>query len=563
MVSVLIDYKLDRYTREIKYVFDYIFDTLGLGHRFIASPSHLRQNDILLLYGLIEPTLDELEALAKHYITIFIQSDPRLFDNNGFTPDQLRRALRDVKLFSQTPIISERKFDFPAENYSDMDIHACKINFDLAGNVFYHLAKREELCDLTRKPNGCFPETASAFYQWRDIPFMDNFLWLLDNLIKEQAKSKKQYIVQKHYWPRAQDMAIAITHSVDDLQKWDTNSIFASIPEDFALFVTLRWQLLFRSVWSKLKYIFTNFEMYWNFQEFLNLEKDYNLKSTWFIAAEQTPEIDYTLDDTDLQEEIHQIQRLGHEIGLLTTDDKLNRDDFVTRKQIMLRQIQKEQLGIRQQHYNFSDKLKDLHQKLCPAYDVSDAFLENAGFKNGMTFPYHPWISSLKSNHPSLPLVFRDDFLKVSKYRTVGLDDAKQMLKKVFQATRRSRGLFCLDFTVANYTDIPYCNKLYTYVLALFKAEKAWLTTCGEIASWWEKRSKVTIEESEYELSVFFPEAMNHFVLQIFGEYKVVAVNGPEHRIEGNCIHFSNLVPNAIAILEISRNSAPGNVNLA
>ena len=268
MVSVLIDYKLDRYTREIKYTFDYIFDTLGLGHRFIANPSHLRQNDILLLYGLIEPTLDELQTLAKHYITIFIQSDPRLFEINGFSPDQLRRTLRDVKLFSQTPIIAERKFDFPAENYTGMDIHACKVNFDLAGNVFYHLANREELSDNTRDSSGCFPEVDSAFYQWKDIPFVDNFLWLLDNLIKEQAKVKKQYIVQKHYWPRAQDLAIAITHSVDNLQKWDINSIFASVLDDLALLFTFRWQHLFRNVWSKLKYIFTNFEMYWNFKEY-------------------------------------------------------------------------------------------------------------------------------------------------------------------------------------------------------------------------------------------------------------------------------------------------------
>ena len=545
MISVLIDYKLDKYNREIRYTFDFIFDTLGLSHRFISDQSSLRQQDILLLYGLIEPTIDELQTLAKEYITIFIQSEPKLYDANGYSPEQLRRVLRDVKLFTQTPIISERKFEYPAENYTDLDIHACKITFDLPGNIFYHLSNREEQCDTTRDPYNCLPESNSAFYHWKDIPYIDNFLWLLDNLIKEQAKTTKQYIIQKHYWPKAQDFAVTLTHSVDDLQKCDLNSILLSVLDDLSLFATLRWQLLFRNIWSKLKYIFTNFEMYWNFQEFIALEKGYNFHSTWFIAAEQTPDIDYTLDDADLQDEMRFIIKQGNEIALLTTDDKLNRDDFINRKQIMLRQLH---------GYHLNEKIKDMHEKLFPFYDSSVAFLDSAGFKHGMVLPYKPWISSLESNHLEIPVIFKDKFLKINRFRTVSLEDAKQMLKKTFQAVRRRKGLFSLDFTVANYSDIPYCNKLYNYILDLIKAEKAWVVTMCELAKWWEKRNKVTIEEGEYDISVSFPDALDSFVLQLHGDVIIKAIDIPNAKIEGNCIFFSNLEAGAVAIIELSQN---------
>lgn len=564
MISVLIDYKLDKYTREIKYTFDYIFETLGLSHRFISNPSNLRQHDILLLYGLIEPTIEELKTLAKQYITIFIQSDSRLYESKGYAPDQLKRMLRDVKLFSQTPIIAERKFEYPAENYAEIDIHACKINFDLPGNIFFHLANREEQCDTTRDHFNCLPESSSVFYHWKDIPYIDNMLWLLDNLIKEQARLTKQYIVQKHYWPQGEDMAVVLTHSVDDLQKWDLNSILMSVLDDLAMFFTLRWQILYRNVWSKLKYVFTNFEMYWNFQEFNTLEKAQKYPSTWFIAADQTADIDYSLDDADLQDEMRFITKQGNEIALLTTDDKLNRDDFINRKQIMLRQIQSSQLGIRQHDYHINDKIRELHQSLFPVYDSSIAFNGTPGFKNGMVFPYIPWISNLKSNHTEIPVVFKDSVLKISRFRIVSINDAKQMLKKTFQSVRRRKGLFCIDFTVANYTDIPFCNRLYAYVLALIKAEKAWVVTACTLTDWWEKRNKVTIEEGDYDVSISFPHELDNFVIQLFGDVKIKAVDYPNAKIEGNCVIFTEIESGSVAVIELDHNNfADSEINSA
>ncbi|MDZ4121645.1 MAG: hypothetical protein U1C33_04450, partial [Candidatus Cloacimonadaceae bacterium] len=426
-----------------------------------------------------------------------------------------------------------------------------KINFDLVGNIFMHLAHLEPQFDIQRDAEGYYPDSASAFYSSREIPYVDNLLWLLDSMIKEHSLSKKQYLVQKAYYPEAQQVSVLLTHTVDELRKWDWHRILLSTVDDIVMLITFKWPQLFRNIASKFRYLFTNIEMYWNFEEFNSLEREFGFKSTYFFAAEQCPDIDYSLDDPDLQTEIVNILREGNEIGLLATDDKLNRDDFVTRKQIMLHQIHKQEIGIRQNGYKMNETLKDLHQKLSPRYDCSSAFIDAPGFKEGISLPYYPWISSLKANYLQLPTLFRDKYLKVNKFRYIQLEDAKHQIKKLFHSSMKTRGVFAIDFSVASYAEIPYCKKLYEYILALIESSNVFLTTPLELCAWWEKRSKITIEEGEYEISVLFKDDVEHFVLHLFGDRKIAEISGMAAKIEGNMIKFANVKADSIAIIRL------------
>jgi len=551
MISIYIDFKLQRYQREIKYAFSFVLSTLGYSHCFISDTGQLKENNILMIYGYSDPTNEELTAIARHYITIFIQSDPDLFDPHGYTPEKLRKNLKEVKLLSPTPVISARKFDYPAINYSESDVHAGKINFDLIGNVWFHLASMEQVIDSVHIENGYYPDSASAFYNYRETPWVDNLLWLLDSMIKEHTRAKGRYIVQKHYWPEAQQGTVCLSHGVDTLQKWSMSSLLLSVADDLMMLFTFKWGRLFHELGGKFRYLFTNDELYWNFEEFRKLERDSKCRSTWFIAAESNEYIDYTLDDPDLQEEIQHLNRENCEIGLLTTADKLNRDDFMTRKQVMLHLLHKDQIGIRQLGFKTNAQLRDLHNKLSPSYSQSEAYHETPGYKNGFCIPWHPWIGSAKASFPEIPLVFRDRYWVVNKYKNLQLDDAKHQLKKFFQHCMRVHGIFALDTRVASWTDLSYMDKLYPYVLALIKSTNAWITTAAEISTWWEKRSKVTIDEGEYEISVYFPDDLDHFTLQIFGEAKIKEIDGVTARIDDNTIKFSAVKANSIAVVRL------------
>ena len=318
-------------------------------------------------------------------------------------PEKLRRSLKTIKLLSQTPVISARSFSYPAENYSESEVHAGKINFDLVGNLFFHLAGLEAQIDPTRDADGCFPDEASQFNPHRDTPYVDNLLWLIDSMIKEHTRAKGIHIVQKQYWPQAQEGAALLSHSVDDLQKWNYSELFLSVGSDLAMLFSLSWRQLLHSIGSKFRFLFTNVELYWNFAEYRQLEEDAGFRSVFYIAPEKNEYINYNLDDADLQEEIQQLTRAGHDVGLLLAPDKPTRDEFVSRKQIMLHQLRKDQIGIRQLHYRSSDVMRDLHNKLGPSHSQCTARRDTPGFVSGISVPYQPWIGGLKTNWWELP----------------------------------------------------------------------------------------------------------------------------------------------------------------
>jgi hypothetical protein len=150
-----------------------------------------------------------------------------------------------------------------------------------------------------------------------------------------------------------------------------------------------------------------------------------------------------------------------------------------------------------------------------------------------------------------LPTTYRDSYLHVNKHKLLALDDAKAQIKRYFQQIQRTHGVFALDLSLAAYNDIHYCHKLYSYVLALVTSASTWVTTAMELSDWWEKRNKVTIEESEYEISLFFPEALAHFTLQLHTEQKVREIDGQKAKIEGNNLFFTDVKAESFCVIRL------------
>jgi len=241
MISIYIDYKLQRFMNEIKYSFRYIFDNRGLAYRFVKSEQELKPGEIFIIYSVSEPAEDQLKAIARHYVTIFIMCEPELYEKGAYSPDKLRRNLHDVKLLYSTKVIAGRPYHHVAENYIDSDTRGGKINIDLVGNVFFHLSSAEYGFDASAKGSERFPDDSSAFYPFREYPAVDSLLWLIESMIKEHARAQKIPIAQKAFWPQNQASAVLLAHSVDDLQKWDLSSLVLSIADDFALLFTLKF----------------------------------------------------------------------------------------------------------------------------------------------------------------------------------------------------------------------------------------------------------------------------------------------------------------------------------
>ena len=123
----------------------------------------------------------------------------------------------------------------------------------------------------------------------------------------------------------------------------------------------------------------------------------------------------------------------------------------------------------------------------------------------------------------------------VNYHKELPLDDAKRMVKKIFQQCIKSGSVMGIDMSVAAWTDISYMEKLYPYILEMIGTADTWITSPGKIAEWWQKRAAVTVDESLYEVSVSFADDMESFTLQLIGDVRIKEIldgNQPELKYE-------------------------------
>jgi len=204
---------------------------------------------------------------------------------------------------------------------------------------------------------------------------------------------------------------------------------------------------------------------------------------------------------------------------------------------------------------SFNSQKLELQQNSRILFDSSLGFIDHMGFKKGVAFPFYPYFNNMRSNHVEIPLNVKDECMRISKYKEIPLEKAKSHIKKLIENTQRCNGLISLDFCLSNYEEITYQEKLYSYVLELLKTKSVYFTVAREIANWWDLRKQVTIEEGEFEISIFFPNPMKYFTVKIHGDVEIGEISGVDAVLDNQCVTFRNIRSNQIAIIEIkSRN---------
>ncbi len=553
MITVNIDHLLEKIDSQIRYSFDFLFQTLGYSHRFIQDPSQVGTRDILILYWMIHPSPEELYNYAKNNITIYIPAEPFLFQKCDMNAEQIRNQLYQIKIHTTTPVLSEKKLtEIPLEVFSGSEIYGGKFNFDLIGNIYFHIAGMEESVEKKHDHNGRYPDNASVFNEYRDMPFLHNFFWAMDKMLGDQVTKKKMVLAQRTYWPQAQTFAATVSHDVDHLQKWNLNSLMYSVFEDIKLLVTFRWASLSKNMASKIKYIFTNYEMYWNFEEYLSLDKNYQVKTTYYLAPLKSDHIDYDAgNDEEIQSTIKHILAEGHDIGIYDTRRKTDSDYLRHQKMAFQKLTGLTTYGIRNMNTYFQHQKLEQQQHTHFLYDSSLGYTDRMGFMRGIAYPFYPYFDNKRSNHVEIPINVKDESLRISKYKQVPLEKSKNHIKKLIENTQRSNGLISFDFCLSNFEELPYLEKIYSYVLELLQTKSVYFTTAKEIATWWDMRRQVTIEESEYEISIYFPSDIKFFTIKVLGDTEIGDISGAEAVVNKQNVTFSDIKANQIAIIEI------------
>jgi len=564
MIAVYIDNKVEKYYEEIYYTLDFVFKTLGYEFKCITKLDQLNENDILFYYGLIEPNIREAHILAFDKIMFYIPIEIILY-STGTDTEQLKSMLRSINLPEPLPFFSKRAITTPVLYSNNDDLYYGKFQFDIFANIFLNLVNYHAHSSFTEDNFGKMADSNTFLHEYSLFSYINVFLWLIDNFLQNSVKEKKtHFLVKKEFWPSAENFAVAVSHTIDRLQKWNTSSIFSSTFNELMMFYKVQYNL--KSFFSKSKYMITNIEEYWNFEEIYEIEDKYKIKSTYFwgVESDSNEDVDYNIEEPDIAEEMRKIKDKGNEIALLASAKSYRSDSHSRQKKVLLKAINDKNIGVRQKKFKYDFEVTpELHNKNEYIYDSSMSFLNHIGFKNGIGFPYRIFSQRkknktrktgfyFKKNCLEIPLSFSDNALKISRTKVLTYEKAIELMNKLIKAMNSVNGLLTLDFSISNFANVNYAPILFEETLEILKQKKVFWGTYQEIAEWWKKRETVLIKELSKDIfSIYFPTKMKKISISLFGNFDIEEIKGAKSKVENNRVIFENIKADTTVIIEL------------
>lgn len=547
MIAIMIDRKLERFDDVIKYTFAFIFDTLGFSYRFIKRINELQRNEIIFFYGLLEPSKDEKNQFTNNPTVFFIKAEIDLLTTGRINREELTDKLQEIKLYTVIPILCGKEFQYPLITYKVNEVFWGQFNFDIIGNIFFHLSGYEETMSQTRDMHGNIADGNLPLIGYKSFPYVNALLWMIENFLVESISSNPtNLLIKKEYWPENEGCAFALSHNIDTLQKWRVGNLITSLFRDLKLLVIFKWTTFFRNLKEKINYLITNYEVYWNFDEIREIVREHKIRVTYFLSAldkkNHSQDVDYSLKDPDLQAELNQIKEDKSELALLATYNSQRNEKLGKQLDKLSNTIGQKAKGIRHDYHQYDNPgTTEIHSTLNITYDSTEALQEKCGFRHGIAFPYHHYHPEKSIDHWELPLSFTDNILQLTNFSILAKERAQTLIKNMVTNIRKTNGLLVFNFSISKFNDIHYLAQLMDFTLRLLKQEKCYSGTLAEIAEWWDARSKVQIKKVEEDIYVHCPVAIDHITLTFWGNRAIKKISGAKGTIKGKSVTLKDI----------------------
>jgi len=237
-----------------------------------------------------------------------------------------------------------------------------------------------------------------------------------------------------------------ISHDVDTLQKYYTYKSKLN-----------RLRKNFLSVFNKTKNIvktvrkFFDYrrDPYWMFDEFYEIEKKYNIISSYYILLDDKEKImkyNYKLLLKLLKKLNVRNNEIGFHAGIETCNSSTKfENELKNYKKLINRE--KDNIGCRQHYLKFDvKKTWDIQNEVGINYDTSLAFPERVGFRAGTSKPFKVFslVKNKEINLWEIPLIVMDVSLLSSKYMNLTVDEALNKVKKIIDIVDKYNGVFSL-----------------------------------------------------------------------------------------------------------------------
>ena len=323
---------------------------------------------------------------VKNYNRQLKKNDNAIYYLEGVKSDIFQVQKREFFKNNNIEIINHKDFQILGKSYSRLN-H--RINYDLFWNIFYYMSRLNEF--LIRKTGNY-----TRSYSFR-TKMPENFRWEIPH-VNFLFKEFKKYLENR--FPRLQfeksDKAIIeLSHDLDYIEKTPILILKQTAFNGFNFIKRPSIKLLNKTI----KFIITK-SNYWNFDYWQDIEKDYNLKSIFYVYSKVKWGIKQSIFDPyydvsknkKLIEKLKEINTNGWQIGLHGSFCSYKNFDLLKSEKTQLEEVLKIEINKNRQHWlNYDEFLTPkLHEKLFED-DSTIGWNDCIGFRASIASKYRPF----------------------------------------------------------------------------------------------------------------------------------------------------------------------------
>lgn len=372
------------------------------------------------------------------------------------------------------------------------------LGFDILSPFFFVLSRYEEYANPKKDEFGRFRAGDSILSRLNllETPVLNVYVNLLREILDKCGLPAGEQL-----WPEGKRFAVALSHDVDIPRKTIPGSLRILCNQFLG-----KTELEGVGALSQLGSVVDLFRAkltggenpYWNFSKWMELEKRYGFGSCFYLSCPRRGEAKdpkYDLrTDRSLQETIKELLLSGFEIGLHGSFKGAKEISALKEEKSLLESLfEVDELGVRLHYLKMEvPSTWQIQEEAGFVYDSTLGYPEEVGFRCGLAFPFRPYDleEEKRLNILELPLTIMDGavFGKGPKDKGEVLSRCLQLLERV----EKGNGLAVILWHLRSWyeRDFPGWRWVYEQILSYLSEKEAWVTSPGQIAKWWKKRSE-------------------------------------------------------------------------
>ncbi len=335
---------------------------------------------------------------------------------------------------------------------------------------------------------------------------------LYEPIIDKYWIEKSKY---KPIWPDKKPYAVCITHDVDHVSRYNFPQNLRAIKKAIKSMEKRKTKkslsMILESFGNVLNYIFRNGkDPYSNLDLLINIEKNFDVRSTFFFAPEKVLKIHfsdcvYKYNDKiyffgkkkTIADIIRYIAKEGFEVGLHSQWWSYNDPiEFANQKKQLEFVLGKKVYSNRNHFLKFDNRLTPyVYKKGRILYDSSLGFNDNIGFRRGTSYPFYLYdlLNNKKTGVMEIPLIVQDSamLLKVKGLR-ISVKKCLEYVYEIKEKVKSTSGVLTILWHPHSLSSKNF-YVAFTEVLKMLKEDDPWFATVAEVGEWWKNEVKINI----------------------------------------------------------------------